>query len=76
MIPKGIMIIIFSTYILTLGCVIGIFYISRSWVRQQPEACDKLIRATWVISVAVTVVFGGLAVTAVTLMILRAVGFY
>ena len=70
------MIVIFSTYVLTIGCVIGLFYISRSWVRQQPEASDRLIRATWIISVAVTIVFGGLAATAVTLTILRAVGFY
>ncbi len=76
MIPKGIMIIIFSTYFLTLACVIGVFFISRSWVRQQPEACDRLIRATWIISIAITIVFGGLAATAVTLIILRGVGFY
>ena len=76
MIPKGIMIIIFSTYILTLVCVISIFYISRSWVRQQPDACDRLIRATWIICVAVTIVFGGLAATTVTLLTLSRVGFF
>jgi len=70
------MIIIFSTYILTLACVIGVFYISRSWVRQQPDACDRLIRATWIISITVTIVFGGLAATAVTLLILGHVGFF
>ena len=45
MIPKGIMITLFATYILTLAGVMGVWYIARGWVRQQPDACDRLIRA-------------------------------
>ncbi len=76
MIPKGIMITLFATYILTLAGVMGIWYIARGWVRQQPDACDRLIRAVWIVSIAITIVFGGLAVSVITLLTLRHVGFF
>ena len=76
MIPKGIIIILFSTYFLTIGAVIIVFFLTRKWVSASPDVSDHLIRAIWLICVTITIVFGGLATGVITLLILKDVGFF
>ena len=75
MIPKGIIIILFSTYFLTIGVVFIVFFTKR-WVSASPDVSHHLIRATWIICVTITIVFGGLATGVITLLILKSVGFF
>jgi len=76
MIPKGIIIILFSTYFLTIGAVFIVFFMTRRWVSASPDVSDRLIRAIWIICITITIVFGGLATGVITLLILKDVGFF
>ena len=76
MIPKGIIIVLFGTYLMTIGAVLVILLAARRWISELPDASNRLIKAIWIICVAITVVFGGLATGVITLMTLRHVGFF
>jgi hypothetical protein len=76
MIPKGIIIILFSTYFLTIGAVFIVFFMTKRWVSASPDVSNHLIRATWIICITITIVFGGLATGVITLLILKDVGFF
>lgn len=76
MIPKGIIIILFSTYLLTIGAVFIVFLMTRKWILDRPDAVDQLIRAIWIICITITIVFGGLATGVITLLTLKDVGFF
>lgn len=76
MIPKGIIIILFSTYFLTIGAVFVVFLMTRKWIANLPDAADRLIRAIWIICITITIVFGGLATGVITLLTLKDVGFF
>lgn len=76
MIPKGIIIILFSTYFLTIGAVFVVFFMSKRWIRDGSDVSDRLIRAIWIICITVTIVFGGLATGVIILLTLKDVGFF
>jgi len=76
MIPRGIIIILFSTYFLTIGAVFVVFLMTRRWIANFPDASDRLIRAIWIICITITIVFGGLATGVITLLTLKNVGFF
>ncbi len=76
MVPKGIIIILFGTYVMTIAAIISLFLMSRKWVAAAPESSKRLIRAIWIIGITVTIVFGGLATGVITLLTLRQVGFF
>jgi len=76
MIPKGIMIVLFGTYFLTVAAVFVVFFVMRKWIYGSPDASDRLIRAIWIICVTITIVFGGLATGVITLLTLKQVGFF
>lgn len=76
MIPKGIIIILFSTYFLTIGAVFIVFFMTRRWVSASPDVSNHLIRAIWIICITITIVFGGLATGVITLLVLKDVGFF
>ena len=76
MIPKGIIIVLFGTYFLTIAAVFVIFLMTRKWIASAPESSNSLIRAIWIICITVTIVFGGLATGVITLLTLKQVGFF
>ncbi|MBC8232997.1 hypothetical protein H8E77_25925 [bacterium] len=76
MIPKGIIIILFSTYFLTIGAVFIVFFMTRKWISDSPDVSNRLIRAIWIICITITIVFGGLATGIITLLVLKDVGFF
>ncbi len=76
MIPKGIIIVLFGTYFLTIAAVFVVFLMTRKWIANSPEAANRLIRAIWIICITITIVFGGLATGVITLLTLRQVGYF
>lgn len=76
MVPKGIIIVLFGTYFLTIAAVISLFFMTKKWVAASPDSSKSLIRAIWIISITITIVFGGLATGVITLLTLRQVGFF
>ena len=76
MIPRGIIIVLFGTYLLTIAAVFVIFLMTRKWIADSPDVSNHLIRAIWIICMAITIVFGGLATGVITLMTLKQVGFF
>ncbi len=76
MVPKGIMIILFGTYFLTIAAVFVVFLMTRKWIAAVPDASNRLIRAIWIICITITIVFGGLATGVITLMTLKQVGYF
>lgn len=76
MIPKGIIIVLFGTYFLTIAAVFVVFLMTRKWVADSPEASNRLIRAIWIICITITIVFGGLATGVITLLTLKQVGYF
>lgn len=76
MIPKGIIIVLFGTYFLTIAAVFIMFLMTRRWISSAPEVTNRLIRAIWIISITITIVFGGLATGVITLLTLKQVGFF
>ena len=76
MIPKGIIIVLFGTYFLTIAAVFVVFLMTRKWVADSPDSSKRLIRAIWIICITITIVFGGLATGVITLLTLRQVGYF
>ncbi len=76
MIPKGIIIVLFGTYLLTIAAVFVIFLVARKWIAASPDVSNRLIRAIWIICITITIVFGGLATGVITLLTLKQVGFF
>ena len=76
MIPKGIIIVLFGTYFLTISAVFIVFLMTKKWITNLPDVSDRLIRAIWIICITITIVFGGLATGVITLLTLKNVGFF
>ena len=76
MIPKGIIIVLFGTYFLTIAAIFVIFLMTRKWIAASPDVSNRLIRAIWIICITVTIVFGGLATGVIILLTLKQVGFF
>ena len=76
MLPKGIIIVLFGTYFLTIAAVFVVFLMTRKWIASSPDASNRLIRAIWIICITITIVFGGLATGVITLLTLKQVGFF
>ena len=76
MIPKGIIVVLFGTYFLTIAAIFVIFLMTRKWIAASPDVSNRLIRAIWIICITVTIVFGGLATGVITLLTLKQVGFF
>ena len=76
MIPKGIIIVLFGTYFLTIAAIFVIFLMTRKWIAASPDVSNRLIRAIWIICITITIVFGGLATGVITLLILKQVGYF
>ena len=76
MVPKGIIIVLFGTYLLTIAAVFVIFLMTRKWIADSPDVSNRLIRAIWIICMAITIVFGGLATGVIILLTLKQVGFF
>ena len=76
MMPKGIIIVLFGTYSLTIAAVFVIFLMTRRWIAASPDVSNRLIRAIWIICITITIVFGGLATGVITLLTLKQVGYF
>ena len=76
MIPKGIIVVLFGTYFLTIAAIFVIFSMTKKWIAAAPDVSNRLIRAIWIICITVTIVFGGLATGVITLLTLKQVGFF
>ena len=59
-----------------MAAIFVIFSMTRKWIAEVPAESNRLIRAIWIISITVTIVFGGLATGVVTLLTLKQVGFF
>ncbi len=72
---RGIILMVLISDAFILISVFAILLIAKLWAGKQPDASERIIRLTYILSVAVTIVFGVIAETIIVSLVLITVGF-
>lgn len=73
---SGILVAVLGACTLILTSIVLTLWLARTWAKEQPELGTKIIRLALIISITITIVFGGLAGGLIILRTLWTIGFF
>ncbi len=73
---QGILLAVLGTALLSLITIVLSFTLARSWINEQPELAERILKFTLIITLCFIIVLGGLSGGIIVLRTLWTIGYF